>query len=122
VHEDAQAHTASPDVSRQTQEAYWSDKHQVQHDNKTVLFYLEREDLFELRTSAIPRVAALDVSLSDILLRCLGWPESSVLISIALQSEDSDASSILLQTLPALWEVIDSREIPESEYRSPRSI
>jgi hypothetical protein len=68
--------------------------------------------LFESRTSAIPRAAALDVPLSDILLRCLEWPESSILISIALQSEDSDASSIPLQTLAALWEVIDTEKIP----------
>jgi hypothetical protein len=112
---------ASPAVSQQTHEARFSDRHPAQRDNKTVLFYLEREDLFELNTSAIPRDAPEGISFSDTLLRCLGWPAPSLLINIALHMEDSAAASTPVQTFAALWEVIDQQDIPVFRVQTPQA-
>ena len=94
------------------------DKHNAHGDSKTVLLYFEREDIFELDTSVLPRVSSDGVSLSDAILGCLGWLKISCPSSIALHPEGTLAPSDSVQTLTALWEIIDSQELPAFRLQS----
>lgn len=78
--------------------------------------------MFELDTSVIPRGSSHGVSLSDILLGCLGWFKSSCHTSTILRPEGNVASSDPVQTLAGLWEVIDSQELPIFRVQSSEVI
>lgn len=63
------------------------DKRNAHGDSKTVLLYFEREDIFELDTSVLPRVSSDGVSLSDAIVGCLAWLKISCPSSIASHPE-----------------------------------
>lgn len=61
----------------------------------------------------ISRASSQGLSLSDTLLGCLGWLKSSYRTGIILHpAEGSPAPNAPVWTLAALWEVIDSQELP----------
>lgn len=74
--------------------------------------------MFELDTSVIPRGSSHGVSLADILLGCLGWFKSSCHTSTIVRPEGNVASSDPVQTLAALWDVINSQELPVFRVQS----
>jgi len=119
---DPPARRASQDDPQYKRNPCFPDKHNAHGDSKTVLFYFGREDLFQLDTSVIPRVSSDGVSFSDALLGCLGWLKFSCPTRITLYPDGNAASSDAVQTLTALWEFIDSQELPTFRLQSSLTI
>lgn len=121
AHYDSTARRTSRDDPPCKHNSCFSEKHEAHGDSKIVLLYIEREDLFELDTSAISRASSKGVSLSDALLGRLGWLKSSCPTGVILhQAEGNLASSAPVRTLATLWEVINSQELPIFECRAPQ--
>ena len=63
-------------------------------------------------------MSAHDVSLSDAIHGCLAWLKFSCPTSVELYPEGNAASSDPVQTMAALWEVINSQELPVFRVQS----